>query len=206
MMQVIKKVARNNLLFNLTCSQFKAFRSLDNFKMSTFSSEAKQTLINLEGIRIFDSSSKFKYTDKPPTCTKISDKDMLKLVKPMSNGDKYLGNWVILIHKTKSKYITVCGLFDCTDKSKYEHLVKHMNLCVYAKVKQYKNYVYLCSGTFVYSPPQTLIVTALSGTWKDAKTILHSLDYIPKNVDIDHEIIKFAEPRINKLLAKVFSP
>ena len=191
----IKKLAyKQNILamiYNWTCSHIKAFFSLDNFKSSTFSKEALNKLIKLEGIQIFESNKTYKTHAR--TCEK----------------DIYKGNWSMFINTCKTpecitckneKYIVVCGFFNCKHKHDQEFMIKHMNLCKFAHIKHSQHYSYMLSGSFNVIKHKSYINMS-SGTWKMAKILLRSTGYL-KDSDpvIDADVVKFARPYVKKVI------
>ena len=155
---------------------------------------------------------------------------------------KYIGNWVIMRVTdprkppgARPRYITVCGFYDCSGTTRerlnskakgktksdlrVERLVKHMNLCRYARDMHARDMDarkepakdvrvrYMVSGSFVIGTngprdrTPEIIVNVRSGSWALAKTYLYSIGFLSQShSNIDEQMAAFARPKVTEVI------
>lgn len=215
------------VVYDAACSHGRLALTPAAFPFSTLSDAAMRTLTRAGGVggnRIFDSTSaetpSAMRRPPPPTC-KLSLRTLgratLAEVRDAWGADRrpdpsatHVGNWAIMVRKGRSdkpKYLTVCGFFDCnrhrTRGLGPEKLVKHMNLCTFARSREPTDYAYLFTGTFVVdrSTPTRprILVNTRSGTWAMAKYVL-ALTIGDLGRDVDAAVTRFAAPRVRAVV------
>ena len=220
-------------VYDNVCSHLRMALSPLSFPYSTLSASAMQALAGIGGKRIFSSvnSEEGKKTArKPPPMCRLDKKTLgratleqaratLRLRADDDGVATYAGNWVIMVrrHDRRSagpKHVTVCGFFECDGRRTRgigrERLVKHMNLCTYARARHGADYAYLFSGSFAAAATATsrrldVMVNARSGTWAMAKRIVAlegSLE-LPDDDDVlDAVVTAFAAPRVRAVVVR----
>ena len=149
----------------------------------------------------------------------------------------FFGNWVVMRRaeaEALPAHVTVCGFYDCgsgggrsssgsssgsstgTGSSerpappRVERLVKHMNLCRYAKELASPSLRYVASGSFAVGTDgpgdgaPELVVNARSGSWALAKAYLYAIGRLDgaDASGIDGDIAAFAAPKVRAVVAR----
>ncbi len=134
---------------------------------------------------------------------------------------KFFGNWVVMRRVGAPEaalpaHVTVCGFYDCGSEGtgsgapRVERLVKHMNLCRYAKELASPSLRYVASGSFAVGTDgpgdgaPELVVNARSGSWALAKAYLYAIGRLDGEdaSGIDGDIAAFAAPKVRAVVAR----
>lgn len=235
--RVVKESSFASDVYDAACSHLRILLSPGSFKFSTITQSALQQLAGLGGMRIFSDAPESRGGDRggrevtpcAPSRRTIGRSTMEQIRRSaadrwMLKADRaYVGNWAVMVRRgagsaSQPRYLTVCGFFECDGRKTHglgpERLVKHMNLCTYARESFGSDYMYLCTGTFVAGIKEPdgkvrVLVNARSGTWAMAKRFLAISGDIPaddaEDAALDADAVRFAAPRVTRILRRLLS-
>ena len=220
-------------LYDSVCSHARVLVSPKLIPYATLSAAALGSLDRAGGLRIFSSDDDARgetsvrratvAASTPPTCPltlrtlgRTTRDQVLQRPVFFDCQRTYAGNWAILVRRSTAtpavapKYLTVCGFFECFGRNRFdtERLVKHVNLCTYARMRHRSAYAYLFTGTFVAGASRgrrtEVLVNTRSGTWALAKHLLAadtaSIFEHSRYDDIDSAVATFARPKVSAIV------
>lgn len=151
-----------------------------------------------------------------------------KLASSSGLGASYVGNWALLVRRVDAPrmsasptHLAVVGFMDCGGGREGprprtllgpERLVKHMNLCTYARRRHGERYHYLFTGAFAAAvdrpgdPEPRVIVNARSGSWALAKKLMTYYGHIrpdESDAEVDAAVVAFATPFVSDIVQRV---
>jgi hypothetical protein len=218
-------------LYDSVCSHARILVSPKLIPYATLSAAALGSLDRAGGLRIFSSddarggtgSGRATAASPPPTCPltlrtlgRATREQVMQRPVFFDCQRTYAGNWAILVRRSTvtpavaPKYLTVCGFFECFGRNRFdtERLVKHVNLCTYARMRHRSAYAYLFTGTFVAGASRgrrtQVLVNTRSGTWALAKHLLvadtASIFEPARYDDMDSAVASFARPKVSAIV------